>query len=317
MNSLPRFLFAAAALSVASLSAQARIDRTVEKVFTVSPDGSLHVSTQGGYVHLTVATGDKATVTAHERIRADSEAEADELLSKYTLTIEQNGSDISAISEHEHGLSWNWGPAPVTVNFDVAVPAKFMAEVKTSGGDITVTDRAGDLKLRTSGGNISMGNVTASIDARTSGGDIVLESASGEVELHTSGGDVKVGPIAGGSRIYTSGGTIRIKGTGAPMVAETSGGDITDDFSGPLKGDVTLSTSGGEVKVNIDPKSSFQLDASTSGGSVKAHGLTITIEDGGSGHSRLRGSVNGSGPMLKLHSSGGDIAVITDGVRRL
>ena len=56
----------------------------------------------------------------------------------------------------------------------------------------------------------------------------------------------------------------------------------------------------------------FELDASTSGGDVRAEGLTITIAKGGVGKSRLAGSVNGGGPILKLRSSGGDISVRTE-----
>jgi hypothetical protein len=53
----------------------------------------------------------------------------------------------------------------------------------------------------------------------------------------------------------------------------------------------------------------FKLDASTSGGDVDAEGLTLTIEKGGVGKSKLIGDVNGGGPRLKLRSSGGDIKV--------
>jgi hypothetical protein len=60
------------------------------------------------------------------------------------------------------------------------------------------------------------------------------------------------------------------------------------------------------------PGAGFELDASTSGGDVRAEGLTITIAKGGVGKSRLAGSVNGGGPILKLRSSGGDISVRTE-----
>ena len=318
MNLTTRLLLATILVSSLSLTAQAKIDRTVEKVFSVPATGTLHVSTQGGHIHVTVAKDGKATITARERIRADDDQEADELLAKMNLTIEQNGSDVSAIAEYSHGISFNWGPTPVVVSFDIAIPAGFSADARTSGGDIVVTDRSAQLKLKTSGGNITIGNITADIDARTSGGDIVLDSCTSDVELHTSGGNLKVGPVNGSARISTSGGNIRIRGTGAAMHADTSGGDITDDVVGPLKGDCELLTSGGEVKVSLDPSSGFHLDAATSGGSVHAGGLTITIDDGGSGRSKLRGLVNGGGPLLKLRSSGGNIAIITEkGTRQL
>jgi hypothetical protein len=45
---------------------------------------------------------------------------------------------------------------------------------------------------------------------------------------------------------------------------------------------------------------------------VDASGLTLTLEKGGSGRSRLVGAVNGGGPLLKLRTSGGDITVRAD-----
>ena len=89
------------------------------------------------------------------------------------------------------------------------------------------------------------------------------------------------------------------------------GGDIRAAFTGPLKGDCSLTTSGGEVKAAVAKDAGFRLDASTSGGDVDASGLTITIEHGGAGKSSLAGAVNGGGPTLKLRSSGGDIRVST------
>jgi hypothetical protein len=66
------------------------------------------------------------------------------------------------------------------------------------------------------------------------------------------------------------------------------------------------------VRVRVVKGAGFLLDASTSGGDVNAEGLTVTIEKGGVGKSRLVGSVNGGGPRLKLRSSGGDISIRTD-----
>ena len=85
--------------------------------------------------------------------------------------------------------------------------------------------------------------------------------------------------------------------------------NVTATFVGGLRGDCVLSTSGGRVKAYVEPSAGFRLDASTSGGGVNADGLTITIDKGGAGKSRLSGAVNGGGPLLKLRSSGGDIVV--------
>lgn len=65
------------------------------------------------------------------------------------------------------------------------------------------------------------------------------------------------------------------------------------------------------MKASVGKEAAFQLEASTSGGEVDAAGITITIDHGGIGRSSLSGQVNGGGPVLKLHSSGGDIKVVT------
>jgi len=64
------------------------------------------------------------------------------------------------------------------------------------------------------------------------------------------------------------------------------------------------------VRAVVDSNAAFKLDASTSGGSVDARGLTITL-DGSRHRSSLSGDVNGGGPELRLHSSGGDIVIET------
>ena len=47
-----------------------------------------------------------------KKIRANSEAEADELLKKLDLTIEQNGNDVAAISRNTRSRRWDFTSAP-------------------------------------------------------------------------------------------------------------------------------------------------------------------------------------------------------------
>jgi hypothetical protein len=93
------------------------------------------------------------------------------------------------------------------------------------------------------------------------------------------------------------------------LLAKTSGGDIEATFTGELAEDCSLGSSGGDIVVRVPRTAGFQLDASTSGGDVKAAGLTLTIEQGGLGKSKLAGAVNAGGPKLKLRTSGGDIVI--------
>jgi hypothetical protein len=312
MKHYVHILTAAAALVLAAVPSRAAIERVVEKTFTVQPGGALHVATSGGSIRVQSAAVPTVTVVAREEIRAGSDAEADEVLKKLTLTIEQTGNDVSAVADYEKSLvGFHWNGAPVTVNFVVTVPVAYNADLKTSGGNISVSDLGGNVHARTSGGNLSLGKISGEVDCATSGGEASLEEGRSSVRLASSGGSISVGRAVGPTELRTSGGNLRIDSAEGTLDARTSGGNIHAAFKGALKGDCNLDTSGGQVRALVDSDAAFKLDASTSGGTVEASGLTITLRGGGHHRGSLAGDVNGGGPLLRLRSSGGDIIVET------
>jgi hypothetical protein len=307
-----RLIAAVSVLAALAAPASAKIERTVEKTFQVQPGVHIKIGTSGGDIHVVSSNDSVVKVVAKEHIRAGSDSEADELLKKLDLVIEQNGNEVVATASYDTNLGFHFGSwPPVQVEFFVSVPASASADLKTSGGDVTVSDIEGTLHARTSGGNIKLGTIGGDIDASTSGGNVSLTEGRGDVRLSTSGGNVGADRIVGPANLETSGGDIRADSVRNTLSAHTSGGDVRASFEGALKGDCTLSTSGGEVKVSVAKDVGFHLDASTSGGEVDAAGVTITIDHGGMGRSSLSGQVNGGGPSLKLRSSGGDIKVVT------
>ena len=311
MNTSHRCLLAVALLVSPALLAAPRIERLVEKTFAAPSAGTIRAETSGGEIRISSSSDRVVKVTARQRIRASSEAEADDALKRLELVMEQSGSDVVVRAKYEQKpFGFNWGSwPPVNVDFIVTVPADFAADLRTSGGPITVGDLGGEVHARTSGGGIKLGHIGGKVDARTSGGSITLDGSGGPVELETSGGNITVGRVAGRANLGTSGGGIRIDSVDGALRANTSGGSIRASINGSLKDECVLSTSGGSVKVNVDRAAAFRLDASTSGGGVDAAGLTLTLEKGSNGRSRLAGNVNGGGPLLKLRSSGGGITV--------
>ena len=302
---LSSFVFATAA------AGHARIDRVVEKRFTVDGVGMLRVETHGGEIRVTPGSDREVRVVAKQRINADSDAEADELLKKLELTFDQQGNDVRVVAKYERqppGIRFRSWP-PVQVSFEVQVPADFATSLNTSGGALTVGDLNGKADLRTSGGTIKLGRMGGPVEARTSGGSISLDEARGPVELKTSGGNISVGRVAGPADLSTSGGSIKIESVASSLRAHTSGGSIRANIAGPLKQECSLSTSGGSVNVTLDKAAAFELDASTSGGRVEAAGFSLAAEKISRDRNKLAGTVNGGGPLLKLRSSGGGISV--------
>jgi hypothetical protein len=301
-------LFTLGTLLAAPCFLHAKITRTVEKTFTVQSGGLLKVQTSGGDITVVNGVSDsEVKVTAKERIDADSDAKADELLKELTLTIEQQGGNITALAKYEKKGGWHWGNTPVSVSFTVVLPRNFNVDLNTSGGNIDLASIAGKARLRTSGGNLKLDRVEGEVDGNTSGGNISLHEGTAAVKLSTSGGDIDVARAGGEADLSTSGGNINIDSVRGRVTATTSGGNVKAGIEGALKGDCDLSTSGGTVVVSVDKGVAFDLKAHTSGGTVDVDGLTISLEQGGLRKSSLSGKVNGGGPLLSLGSSGGDI----------
>jgi hypothetical protein len=301
-----------AALLAAAATAHAKIERTVEQTFAVTGAGLLRAETFGGSIRVAPGADQTVRVLVKQTIKAGTEAEADELLKKLDLTLEQEGNDVRLVAKYERKPDgwrlWTSWP-PVQVAFEVTVPAGYATQLSTSGGGITVGDLQGACDARTSGGAIKLGKMGGAVSAHTSGGSIALAGAAGTATLKTSGGNISAGLIAGAADLSTSGGNIKVDSVVGALRAHTSGGSVSAAIAGPLKDDCSLSTSGGSVRVAVDQAAAFRLDASTSGGGVDASGLTITLEKTSRDRNRLAGAVNGGGPLLKLRTSGGSISV--------
>lgn len=299
----------------ASVSAQAGIERVFNESFSVQPGGKLVVSTQGGDIDVSRGAGDTVTVVAKLVFpRSVSESQVDELLEEIELIMEKTEDGVSAsFKQPMQGSSWfNWfRSSRASAHFSVTVPSEYNVDTRTSGGDIEISDLIGEVFAKTSGGDIEIGHIEGPVDVHTSGGDIEVRYANGDVKAHTSGGDIEVNDSEGAVKASTSGGDIQIGRVVGSLHASTSGGNVSARLQGPLMEDAVLSTSGGNVTAWVEDDTAFHLDARTSGGGVKADGVTIKIESGGMGRSKLVGEVNGGGPTLKLRSSGGDVKVRT------
>ncbi|RDV24791.1 hypothetical protein DXV75_11970 [Alteromonas aestuariivivens] len=155
------------------------------------------------------------------------------------------------------------------VSYEITVPENFNLDLDTSGGSISIDDLKGNAEARTSGGSIAVGDI------------------NGDVELHTSGGSIQTENIYGGIDAHTSGGSIRVT------------------FAHQPTQNASLSTSGGSIIAKLPMDATFDLNASTSGGKVRSE---FEVQ-GQIRKQSIRGSVNGGGPELALHTSGGSVRV--------
>ncbi|GAC12672.1 DUF4097 family beta strand repeat-containing protein [Aliiglaciecola lipolytica] len=163
-----------------------------------------------------------------------------------------------------------WGwNRDIKAEFRLTVPEEFNLELHTSGGSIEIEDLKGNVDAHTSGGHIDVGNITGDVELKTSGGSIETKEIHGELDAHTSGGSIRV-----------------------TMTKQ------------PSK-DAELSTSGGSITAYLLDDIEIDIDASTSGGRVRSE----FDVDGKIKKQSIRGQINGGGPRLELHTSGGSVSI--------
>jgi hypothetical protein len=135
--------------------------------------------------------------------------------------------------------------------------------------------------------------MSGDLDASTSGGWISIDTASGRIKAHTSGGWITAHAISG------------------PIDASTSGGGVTADLVAQPRAECRLYTSGGWINLSLPSDAHVDLDASTSGGGVTTDFPAAFADE--HNHSTLRAPLNGGGPLVYLHTSGGWIHVKRSG----
>jgi DUF4097 and DUF4098 domain-containing protein YvlB len=305
-----RKLILATSCLLCATSAFAEIERIVEKTFQVKDGQCLKIDTFSGPIEVRTGAPDQVKLVLREKIDADSESEADEMLSKLSFNFETNTDGVFFQAKRpEKGLKNFFGSwkDQVHLRWTVTVPHSFSVDLDTAGGRILVGDLQGKVRADTSGGSIDIGEIDGSVSADTSGGSITLKSASGRTVLDTSGGSIHVGVAKSSLVADTSGGSIEVACAEDRVKADTSGGGIEVGFRGPIKGESSLDTSGGGITVRVDADAAFDLVADTSGGNVKCE---LPIQTSGEmERDHLEGRVNGGGPKLRLDASGGGIRI--------
>jgi len=331
-SNLSRFpqsrFFQIAFLFVAGLALRAETtEDRLTKTFEVKPGGWLVIEADRGSIEIKSADVERVQIEVLRKVTNESRAKADEIIKNHEIGFSTEGDKVlvhSQVNRDWVGKLWDKA-RHLQVHYQISVPKKFNADLKTAGGSIKVSDLSGEVKGQTSGGSLSFGQIKGSVFGRTSGGSISVAGCKGDVNVKTSGGGVNLGDIEGNTSAQTSGGSINAKKLNGKAVVKTSGGSIeVADIKGSLEagtsggsvaaaiseqpsGDCRLYTSGGGIKVTLAEKIAVDVDAKTSGGRVVTDLPVATTVQGEQKSSHLQGKVNGGGPALQLQTSGGSI----------
>jgi hypothetical protein len=247
-------------------------DDLIQKSIPLSSATRLILRADMGAVRVEPGNNDSVNLDAYFHGAPWSARDLSEIRRNFSLKVERHGSDIEITGTLRADWSnffWNWRGR--SLEYRITIPQKLSADISTSGGPIWLRD------------------------------------LGGRVEAHTSGGPITVEHNFGRASVHTSGGPITVKNANGPIDATTSGGPITATIVSQPSDECRLVTSGGPISVWLVEKAHVDLAASTTGGAVWTDfPLPATYEGP---RSSLHAAINGGGPRLYLHTSGGPIAV--------
>ncbi|MCU1284254.1 MAG: Peptidase flavivirus helicase [Acidobacteriales bacterium] len=210
------------------------------------------------------------------------------------------------------------------------------AKLETQGGSINIGSVGGWISASTSGGSIQVGTGSRGVTVDSAGGSISVTKCNGELRATTAGGTIDIGDVGGGAHLESMGGGIRLASAKGIVSANTASGGIrlmnltsgvrAETMAGPIeaefiagRGQFTeshLDTTVGDIVVYLPSDLAVTIRAAidfVNGHTITSEfeGLKKTSEGGQYGPREMYadGKINGGGPILKLHTTNGNIEI--------
>lgn len=275
--------------------------------FSASSIKEVEAATSGGSLILTGDADSKAIVEMYvSRNNWSAEKIKQVLDENYTIDIRVESGKLYAVVKQKSSF-FNWNNHGLSISFKITVPKQLNSNLRTSGGNIQISNLSGSHDFKTSGGSLSIENVSGNILGATSGGSIMLTGSKGDIDLKTSGGSITANDCNGSINLRTSGGSLSMSNLDGVVNAATSGGSVA---ASNIKGTFTTGTSGGSMHLD---GISGNVDATTSGGSmnVKIKSVKDYVKLSNSGNINLTLPA-GKGYNMNVKSNGIDISGSVD-----
>ena len=192
-----------------------------------------------GDVNVNPSPDNQAHIYVHKRLSGDSQDAANRQNDATHPRFVQQGKvwimDLTTGS-FDHGR----------FNLDLQLPENAALYVTTRRGDVTVSQRVGDVDVSTDRGGITLKTIKGNAMLRLHHGDVTAEDITGNVQVNGSGGDTNAsnitgtltvnGEYMGDSRYSHIGGQVQFKSSRTDLQFAKLDGDFSMD-SGDLRAD--------------------------------------------------------------------------------
>lgn len=130
---------------------------------------------------------------------------------------------------------------------------------------------------------------------------------TGDLKVENTNGTITVSDVSGRIELSTTNGRIEAVRCSGTMNASTTNGSIRAELLQVATGKaMEFETTNGSISVTVPPSLAATVDADTTNGSIKTD-LPVTTRS--FSRRELRGTLNGGGPQLSLHTTNGSIEI--------
>ena len=290
----------ALALAVNAYAGSGLRDDIVDS-FAVKPGGTLNFDSDLANVEITTSETDTLRAEFTREFKVSNAQEADALRQKLDVQMRKTDNDVK-VTVRWAGDRNDDDRRKVRVNFRIAMPRKFNLDLRTIGS-ARVGDLDGTIKAVMKGGSIQFRNVTGPVTARTDGGSISLRDVGGDLDATSNGGSVAAGRVNGKVVARANGGSVAIDEATDAIDAKAAGGSVAAYISKQPRSDSKLIAEAGNVELRLPESIAVNIDASCSAGRLSSDFSLNGHQD----ENRLRGTINGGGPLVMVRASAGNI----------
>jgi len=291
MRTLTVFFFAALLLasSLSPATAQ-RAERTVSDTVPLSETGTVSIDNHDGAI--TITPWDRAEVSFEARVTHSEQQGVDNT----QIRVDRSSNRVSIVTDFEDvesssrffGMVQN-REAP-DVDYTIRIPTGASLEIDDHESEISVDGLAGDVAIDTHDGRI---------DVRNHGGDLVIDSRDGDILLES---------IAGSVEIDTHDSPISARGLRGGVTIDAHDGDIDLEFAA-VTGEIRIDSHDAEARLTLPADAGF--DIATNMGDDADLDIEPSMSDVSIDDNRIRGSVNGGGPRIRVSSHDGRLSIRT------
>ena len=269
--------------------------------FSVKPGGTLNFDSDLANVEITTSETDTLRAEFTREFKVSNAQEADALRQKLDVQMRKTDNDVK-VTVRWAGDRNDDDRRKVRVNFRIAMPRKFNLDLRTIGS-ARVGDLDGTVKAVMKGGSIQFRNVTGPVTARTDGGSISLRDVGGDLDATSNGGSVAAGRVNGKVVARANGGSVAIDEATDAIDAKAAGGSVAAYISKQPRSDSKLIAEAGNVELRLPESIAVNIDASCSAGRLSSDFSLNGRQD----ENRLKGTINGGGPLVMVRASAGNI----------